>query len=211
MNNSPLRISVVEDDAGLRQSLATLIGGTPGFACASLHANAEHALARMPAAQPDAALVDIILPRASGIDCVRQLKGLLPRTHFVLLTVYEDSERIFASLKAGASGYLLKRTPPAELLAALREVCQGGSPMSASVARRVVQSFHEPAASAEAAAALTAREAEVLRLAATGLRSKEIADRLDLSVATVQNHFQHIFQKLHARSRAEAVMRFLGR
>ena len=154
----------------------------------------------------------ICLGSRASIACF-DLKTQLPATHFVMLTVYEDSQRIFASLKAGATGYLLKRTLPAELLAALRDVCQGGAPMSASVARMVIQFFHAPAPVSGRAPAqpLSARESEVLSLATEGLRSKEIADRLGLSVTTVQNHFQHIYRKLHARSRAEAVMRFMGR
>ena len=203
-------VSIVEDDAGVRASLAKLIDGSPGFRCLSQHPTAENALQEIPKANPDVVLMDINLPGLNGVECVRQLKPLLPRTQVIMLTVYQNTEHIFNALAAGATGYLLKQTPPAELLAAIRDVFAGGSPMSSHIARKIVQSFQKPAVAARQDASLSPREAEVLELLAKGFLYKEIADQTGLTYATVHTHIRHIYEKLHVRSRTEAVAKHLA-
>jgi DNA-binding NarL/FixJ family response regulator len=206
-----ISVSIVEDDAGVRATLAKLIDGSPGFRCLSQHPTAEHALQEIPKANPNVVLMDINLPGLSGVDCVRRLKPLLPQTQVIMLTVYQNTEHIFNALAAGASGYLLKQTPPAELLAAIRDVHGGGSPMSSHIARKIVQSFQRPALAARLEThSLSPREAEVLDLLAKGYLYKEIADKTGLTYATVHTHIRHIYEKLHVRSRAQAVARHLG-
>lgn len=206
-----ISVSIVEDDAGVRATLAKLIDGSPGFRCVSQHPTAEHALQEIPKANPDVVLMDINLPGLSGVDCVRRLKPLLPETQVIMLTVYQNTEHIFNALAAGATGYLLKQTPPVELLAAIRDVHGGGSPMSSHIARKIVQSFQRPAPAARAEThSLSPREAEVLDLLAKGYLYKEIADKTGLTYATVHTHIRHIYEKLHVRSRAQAVARHLG-
>jgi DNA-binding NarL/FixJ family response regulator len=153
--------------------------------------------------------MDIHLPNMSGVDCTRRLKELCPALQILMLTVYEDNERIFGALKAGASGYLLKRADPADILHAIQEVKQGGAPMSSQIARRVVQSFREDPAGPRKTEKLSQREEEILQHLSKGYSSKEIADRLSVSVNTVRTHLQHIYDKLHVRSRTEAVVKFL--
>ena len=206
-----IKVSIIKDDAGLRNSLAVLISGSPGFRLVSVHADAEQALQQMPLATPNVALVGIDLPRMSGIDCVRRLKAACPNLHLMMLTVYDECQKILESLKAGASGYLLLRsTPPAKILEAIKEVYHGGAPMSAEVARLVVNTFHQDQPVRSAAEKLTPREEEVLRQIVQGARTKEVADALNIAVPTVQTHLQHIYEKLHARSRSEAVAKYLG-
>jgi len=206
-----IKVSIIKDDVGLRNSLAVLISGSPGFRLVSVHANAEDALKHIPLATPNVALVGIVLPKMSGIECVRRLKAICPRLQLMMLTVLDEAEKILKSLKAGASGYLLMRsTPPARILEAIKEVYHGGAPMSAEVARLVVNTFHEPKPAPTSTEKLTPREEEVLRQIAQGARSKEVADTLKIAVPTVQTHLQHIYEKLHARSRSEAVAKFLS-
>ena len=205
----PIRVSIVEDNARFRGGLETLIQSSPEFQCASVHASAESALADLPAAQPHVVLMDVNLPGMNGVDCVRRLKPLLPETQIMMLTVYENTELIFQALSAGAAGYLLKQTPPADLLAAIRDVHAGGSPMSSHIARKIVQSFQGPAPTAGKDALLSSRESEVLGLLAKGYLYKEIADTLGLTYATVHTHIRHIYEKLHVRSRTEAVAKLL--
>jgi len=206
-----IKVSIIKDDVGLRNSLAVLISGSPGFRLVSVHANAEDALKHIPLATPNVALVGIVLPKMSGIECVRRLKAICPRLQLMMLTVLDEAEKILKSLKAGASGYLLMRsTPPARILEAIKEVYHGGAPMSAEVARLVVNTFHEPKPAQTSTEKLTPREEEVLRQIAQGARSKEVADTLKIAVPTVQTHLQHIYEKLHARSRSEAVAKFLS-
>jgi DNA-binding NarL/FixJ family response regulator len=205
-----ISVSIVEDDAGVRGSLARLIDGTPGFRCLSQHPTAESALQDMPKASPEVVLMDINLPGLSGVECVRRLKPLLPRTQVIMLTVYQNPDHIFKALTAGATGYLLKQTPPAELLDAIREVHGGGSPMSSHIARKIVQSFQQPVPVASEANHLSPRETEVLDLLAKGFLYKEIADKTGLTYATVHTHIRHIYEKLHVRSRTEAVAMHLG-
>jgi DNA-binding NarL/FixJ family response regulator len=205
-----IRVSIVEDDAGVRASLARLIDGSPGFRCLSQHPTAESALQELPKTAPEVVLMDINLPGVNGVECVRRIKPLLPQTQIIMLTVYQNTEHIFNALAAGATGYLLKQTPPAELLAAIRDVHGGGSPMSSHIARKIVQSFQKPAAVARETENLSPREAEVLDLLARGYLYKEIADKTGLSYATVHTHIRHIYEKLHVRSRAQAVAKHLG-
>ena len=205
-----IKVSIIKDEAGLRNSLAVLISGSPGFRLVSVHADAEHALEHMPLATPNVALVGIDLPKMSGIECVRRLKATCPKLQLMMLTVYDECQKILESLKAGASGYLLMRsTPPAKILEAIKEVFHGGAPMSAEVARLVVNTFHENKPTQPATEKLTRREEDVLRQIVQGARTKEVADTLKIAVPTVQTHLQHIYEKLHARSRSEAVAKYL--
>jgi len=205
-----IRVGIVEDDRSVRESLAVLIDQTPGFSCVAACASAEEALKRLPNTGPGVVLMDIHLPGQSGIECVARLRRLLPQTQVIMLTVEEDSEQVFESLKAGATGYLVKHVTPEEILEAVAEVHRGGAPMSSHIARRVVTAFQQRAPADSAAVQLTPREKEILQLLAKGGRSKEIADQLDISTGTVNTHVRHIYEKLHVRSRAEAVARFAG-
>ena len=206
-----IAVSIIEDDAPARGILADWIRRAPGFRCAGMHGSAEAALATLPAEKPTVALMDINLPGMNGIECVRRLKPLLPDTQFVMLTVYEDAEHIFNALEAGASGYLLKRTPRIELFAALKDVHAGGSPMSSNIARKVVLSFQRPGSQPSENEDLSAREREVLGLLERGYLYKEIADSLQISVLTVNSYIRRIYEKLHVRSRHEAVLRAFPR
>lgn len=202
------RVGIVEDDRSMRDNLAEFIAGTPGFACVTACPNAEEALRSFPHSTPDVALVDINLPGKSGLELVRELRKLCPQTQIIMLTVEEDTKKVFESLKAGATGYLVKHVPPNEILEAIQEVHGGGAPMSSHIARMVVTALREPAPPQAAQTQLSARELEILRLLACGDRSKEIADKLGIGVGTVNTHVRHVYEKLHVRSRAEAVARF---
>ncbi len=206
-----IAVSIVEDDAQVRASLVKLIDSSPGFRCVSHHASAELALQEIPKSKSEVVLMDINLPGINGVECVRRLKPQLPATQIIMLTVYQNTEHIFNALAAGATGYMLKQTPPAELLAAIKEVHAGGSPMSSHIARKIVSSFQQfsPAPTAEAES-LSPREAEVLDLLAKGFLYKEIAESMKISYATVHTHIRHVYEKLHVRSRTEAVAKHLG-
>ena len=202
-------VAIVEDDAATRDILANWINEAPGFRCIGRHGDVASALASLPTQAPDVALVDINLPDLTGIECVRRLKPQLPRTQFVMVTVYGDTEHIFEALAAGASGYLLKRLTRENLLAALEEVHGGGSPMSSSIARKVVQFFRStPLPSPTELESLSPRELSVLRLLAEGYVNKEIADRLSLSAPTVATYIRRIYEKLQVHSRAAAIGKF---
>jgi DNA-binding NarL/FixJ family response regulator len=204
-----ISVCIIEDDAPAREILANWIRRAEGFRCVGEHGSAESALTGLPQEKPGVVLADINLPGLNGIECVRRLKPVLPDTQFVMLTVYEDADHIFDALKAGASGYLLKQTPRGELLAALKQVHAGGSPMTSNIARKVVQSFQQPVPAAPAdAAELSAREREVLDLLARGYLYKEIAETLSISLPTVNTYIRRIYEKLHVRSRAQAVARY---
>ena len=203
-----IAVSIVEDDAPARNILADWLHRAAGFRCAGRYGSGEAALAALPAEKPAVVLMDINLPGMSGIECVRRLKPLLPKTQFVMLTVYEDADHIFNALAAGASGYLLKRVSRGELLAAVQDVHVGGSPMSSNIARKVVQSFQGPSLPASEAVDLSPREREVLELLARGYLYKEIADSLQISVPTVNTYIRRIYEKLHVRSRSQAVAKF---
>jgi len=204
-----ISVSIVEDDAQAREILADWIRRAEGFRCVSEHGSAESALATLPAEKPEVVLMDINLPGLNGIECVRQLKPLLPGTQFLMLTVYEDADHIFNALMGGATGYLLKQTPRDELLAALKQVHAGGSPMTSNIARKVVQSFQQQSpAEADETVALSPREDEVLELLARGYLYKEIAEALAISLPTVNTYIRRIYEKLHVRSRAQAVAKY---
>jgi DNA-binding NarL/FixJ family response regulator len=203
-----IAVSIVEDDGPAREILSDWIRHAPGFRCVSQFGNAEAALIKLQAEKPSVVLMDINLPGMSGIECVRQLKPQLPGTQFVMLTVYEDTDHIFNAMAAGASGYLLKQTPRDELLTAIKDVHAGGSPMTSNIARKVVQSFQRSAPHADESVNLSPREKEVLELLACGYLYKEIADQLGITVATVVTYIRRIYEKLHVRSRAQAVAKY---
>jgi len=207
--SAPIKVAIVEDNDRFRESLCVMLDGCPGFRCAGTHRTAEEALAQIPKEAPDVVLMDIELPKRSGIECVRELKRLLPTVPVMMLTAYDNPEKIFESLRAGACGYLLKRTSLAEVLEAIQEMHRGGSPMSTQIARRVVASLHQP--TPKAATALTEREEQILARLAKGFSNKEIADLLNVSLETVRTHLRHIYEKLHVHSRTEAVVRYLDR
>jgi DNA-binding NarL/FixJ family response regulator len=202
------RIAIVEDNKVIRESLVEFVQADPGCSCVCACATAEEALRSIPNHKPDIVLMDIQLPNASGIECTAQLKQLLPSVQIIMVTVYEDPERIFKALRAGACGYLLKRCTPEELLAAIHEVRQGGAPMSREIARKVIASFQEPLAASVAVEGLSPREGEILELVAQGFPNKEIASRVGLTDGTVRWHLQHVYHKLHVRSRTEAALKF---
>ena len=206
MNTS---VAIVEDNRSFRSKLATYLNATSGYNCVGVYDSAEDAMKSIPRLSPDVVLMDIHLPNMSGVDCTRRLKELCPAVQILILTVYEDNDRIFGALKAGASGYLLKRADPADILRAIQEVKQGGSPMSSQIARRVVQSFREIAPDPQKSDKLSQREEEILQLLSKGYSTKEIADNSSISVNTVRTHLQHIYEKLHVRSRTEAILKFL--
>ncbi len=206
-----ITVSIVEDNDQLRGTLARVIDRADGFECLSQYANAESALEAIPRERPNVVLMDINLPGMSGVECVRRLKQLVPQTQAVMLTVYEDTENIFNALAAGASGYLLKRTSSAELLAAIREVYRGGSPMTTHIARKVVQSFQNASATAQPTENLSPREQEVLDCLSQGFLYKEIAEKLGISYETVHTYIRRIYEKLQVRTRTEAVAKFLRR
>jgi DNA-binding NarL/FixJ family response regulator len=200
-------VSIIEDDVPAREILVGWIRRAEGFRYVSEHETAESALAKLPQEKPAVVLVDINLPGMSGIECVRRLKPILQDTQFVMVTVYEDANHIFNALAVGASGYLLKQTRRGDLLAALKEVHAGGSPMSSQIARKVVQSFRRPVESGNQGD-LSPREQEVLELLARGYLYKEIAESLAISVQTVNTYIRRIYEKLHVRSRAQAVAKY---
>ena len=208
-----IRVCVVEDDPVVREQLVHQLNRAHGFTCVSSHRTAEAALEEIPKHPPDVVLMDINLPRMSGIDCVRQLKGQLPATQYVMLTVYEDADVIFKSLLAGAVGYLLKgRTGSgAQVLEAVRDAARGGSPLNSLIARKIVQYFHHQPSRAGTEQPLSTREREVLELLSKGLPYKEIADVLGVNIETVRKHCHNIYEKLQVSSRTEAVVKFLGK
>jgi DNA-binding NarL/FixJ family response regulator len=202
-------VSIVEDDAPLRGILSEWISSADGFKCGGVYENAEGALVALPRENPSVVLMDINMPGMSGIECVRRLKPQMVDTQFMMLTVYEDPEHIFKALSSGATGYLLKRTPRADLIAAIKDVHAGGSPMSSNIARKIVQSYQRfNNASPDGLGNLSPREREVLELLARGYLYKEISDTLHISVPTVNTHIRHIYEKLHVRSRSQAVAKF---
>lgn len=200
-----VRISIVDDDDVSRGLWADWINHAPGFVCVSQYGDAERAEQQLLQDRPDVVLMDINLPRRNGIECVRRLKPQAPEIQFVMLTVYGDADHVFDALAAGASGYLLKRTNRATLLAALQEVQTGGSPMSSTVARQVVQYFQQSRVAVPDVNRLSGREQEILQLLARGRQNKEIVTELGISPSTVATHIRRIYEKLHVHSRAEAV------
>jgi len=207
----PIKVAIVEDDEQVRENLAALIRETKGFECAGTFASGEQALESMPRRAPDVVLMDVNLPGMSGVECVRLLKARVPDLQVVMLTVYDDSDRIFQALQMGASGYLLKRSTADEILRAVEEVHRGGAPMSSYIARKVVQSFQRQGPSEKSTENLSKRETDVLHYVARGYTNKEIADALGLSAETVRGYLKTIYGKLHVRSRTEAAMKFSGK
>lgn len=204
-----ISVALVEDNSGLRESLAVLLAGTPGFRCSGSFNSAEAALEGLPKLAPDVVLMDIHLPNLSGCDCVKLLRERLPKTKILMLTVFAEGQYIFQALRAGANGYLSKKTPPADLLKAIAEVYHGGAPMSADIAVRVVEYFNQKGAQVEPSVRLSPREQEILEHLAQGSLYKEIAAQLNISFDTVQWHIRNIYEKLHVRSRSEAIAKYL--
>jgi DNA-binding NarL/FixJ family response regulator len=205
-----ITVAIVEDNETVRQTLRELIEATPGFRCACTCATAKEAMVEIPRLRPEVVLMDIHLPGESGIACTARLKARLPDLQIIIFTVYKDTEMIFKALKAGASGYLLKRAPTSDVLRAITEVRSGGAPMSGEIARLVVQSFQPSAAgSSMEEQGLSPRELEILDLLSGGITNKEIAVKLGISSETVRTHLGHIYEKLHVQGRTEAVSKFL--
>jgi DNA-binding NarL/FixJ family response regulator len=205
-----IRVAIVEDDQRIRNSLTALIDGSDGFCCVGAYGDVKETLREAPRNNPDVALLDINLPEVSGIECIQKLKNLVPAVKILMYTVYGDEEQLFKSLRAGANGYLLKRTPPAKLLEAIADVHAGNSAMSSQMARLVVKYFHQLGPQA-ATASLTARETEILQHLAKGFQNKEIADLCGIGFDTVRTHLRNIYDKLHVNSRTEAVLKYFGR
>lgn len=208
---SPITVSLVEDVRDTRESLVKLLGRAPTLHCRHAYATGEEALPAILAAPPEVLLADINLPGMSGIELVAKLKDKLPKLQVLMLTTYEDSDLIFESLRAGASGYLIKNMPPAELVQAIEQVHAGGAPMSMQIARKVVSFFQQTRRATAELEGLTKREQEILALLAKGYLYKEIADKLGITLSTVRAHLHTVYEKLHVQSRTEAVVKFLGR
>ena len=200
-------VAIVEDDSDFRATLAHYLEDAPGYRCVCTCGTTKEALVEIPKVTPQVVLMDINLPGESGIVCTSRLKERLPELQIIILTVYKDIEMIFRALKAGASGFLLKRAPTGDILRAIQEVCSGGAPMTGEIARLIVQSYQTP--SANHIQDLSRRELEILELLSEGLSNKEIAARLGISAETVRTHLGHIYEKLHVQGRTEAVTKYL--
>jgi DNA-binding NarL/FixJ family response regulator len=203
-----IKVAIVEDNKTVREGFETLLNRTQGFQCACTCGTVAEALKKIPKAQPDVVLMDIQLPDSTGVECTAKIKEQMPAVQIVIVTVYEDSERIFQALRAGACGYLLKRAEPEMVIHAIKEAHEGGVPMTPEIARKVIGQFRQQAATAEQVEDLTERERAVLELVMHGLGNKAIADRLSVTVAAVKWHLQHIYEKLHVHSRTEAALKF---
>ena len=201
-------VAVVEDDPLLRRTMTRLIGEASGFRCVGAFSTAEEALKKIPELMPEVVVMDIHLPRMSGIECTNRLKEKCPAIGVLMLTVYDDSDRIFEALRAGASGYLLKRSVAEEVLPAILDVKEGGAPMSARVAREVVASFRQPVSGMQTSSILSERENEILARLSQGYANKEIAELMHVSLSTVRTHLRHIYEKLHVHSRTEALLQY---
>jgi DNA-binding NarL/FixJ family response regulator len=205
-----ISVAIVEDNAGTRHSLEWLLSEAPGFRCVCACGSGEEALNSIPRSKPEVVLMDIHLPNLSGIECTARLKQLLPALQVIMITMYTDTEKVFSALRAGASGYLLKRSPPEKILEAIKEVSQGGAPMTSEIARKVVEAFNHPPPPDGGEGGLTRREQQILELLCQGFANKEIAESLSISFETVRWHNRQIYHKLHVRSRTEAAMKFRG-
>jgi len=206
----PITVAIVEDSRTIRESLRRIVDRSPGMRCDWAVGSGEEAL-ETAARQPiDVILMDIHLPNMSGIECTARIKDILPQADVVMLTVYEDNDKIFNALQAGACGYLLKRTRPEELIQAIRDVKQGGAPMTSEVARRLVQTLHRPATTLESEATLSRREREILELVSQGFGNKDIGDKLCIGLETVRHHLKRVYEKFHVHSRSEAVVKYMG-
>lgn len=204
------QIMIVEDNLIVRASLEELVNTIEGCECVGCCASGEEALRLIPRLKPCLVMMDIHLPNLSGIECTAKLKELMPELSVLILTVYEDEAKIFQALKVGASGYILKRSHPREIVGAIQEVLAGGAPMTSSIARKVVASFREPSAILSDESGLSRRETEILQSLAKGFSNKEIADDLSINIETVRWHLKQIYDKLHVHGRTEAALKFLG-
>ena len=207
--SATVKVVLVEDQPEVRESWTILINSLPGFCCVQACVSGEDALRVIPALKPDLVLMDIFLPRMSGIECTTRLKLALPKMQILILTAVEDDELVFMALEAGADGYLLKRTKPEDLRAAMLDVLGGGAPMTSEIARRVVESFRRAGKPPKPGVHLSVREEEILILLSKGYSNKEIASQLGIGVETVGSHLKHIYEKMHVRSRAEAVAQYM--
>jgi DNA-binding NarL/FixJ family response regulator len=203
-----IKVAIVEDNRTTREGLETIVNLSPDCRCVCTCATAEDALRLLPRQQPEVVLMDIQLPNMSGVECVERLKQLLPATQVVMVTVYEDPDRVFRALRAGASGYILKRSIPGQVLTAIREVYGGGAPMSGEIARKVISHFQAQTTTTAEVETLSAREREVIELLAQGFANKEIAERMGVTVEAVRWHLKHIYNKLHVHSRTEAALKY---
>ena len=201
-----IRVSIVEDITEIRDGVQFVLSQTEGFACVSTYGSAEEAATGLPVHKPDVVIMDINLPGMSGIECIRKVKPHLPRTQFMMFTIYEDSEQVFEALAVGASGYLLKKTPLLKIAESVRELHEGGSPMSAGIARKLVATFQPT----PAGQTLTVREKEIVDYLAKGLLYKEIASKTSISINTVRQHIHNIYEKLHVQNRTEALNKLYG-
>ena len=211
MEGMPIRTALVEDEPAVREILVQLLKEEASIALDAVYATAEEAMEELPALAPQVVILDIGLPRASGLECLRAIAPKMPGTQFLIYTMYEDDKRVFDALLAGAHGYILKNGDPERIVAAIQEVAALGAPMSATVARRVLAHFHTRKATDPLIEQLSTRELDVLRLLAEGLLYKEIAQRLGLSTNTVGQHAHRIYGKLHVQNRTEALRKFHGR
>ena len=207
---SPLKVALVEDQPKVRENWSRLLNSFSDLTCVCTCKTGEEALAVIPEVAPDVVLMDIFLPRMSGIECTAKLKALLPKTQIIILTAMDDEELVFMALEAGADGYLLKRTKPEDLRAALLDVLGGGAPMTSEIARRVIEAFRGKGKTADESLRLSVREEQILVLLTKGCSNKMIADRLEISAGTVGHHMKHVFEKMHVSSRTEAVVRYLA-
>lgn len=205
----PINVAIVEDNAGICEELEQVISEDPGLSCVCVCRNLKTALQKIPPYAPDVIVMDIQLPDGTGIEGTARIKRQLPNTQVLMFTVYEDAEQIYKALEAGASGYILKRAAPEGILRAIREIHEGGVPMTGEVARKVIQNFRKSPSAEDAKEKLTKREEEIMELLVMGCLSKEIADRLSIGLETVNSHLKHIYEKLHVRSRTEAVIKYL--
>ena len=205
MEVDKISVSIVEDTEEIREALRVLINGSTGFECVHVFLDAEGALDKMPGHDIDVVLMDINLPGMDGINCMKALRPVMPETQFMMCTVYDDDDHIFKALQSGASGYILKRTSPAQILEAIRDLHEGGSPMSSEIARRVVSSMQMKGKTTQAAEQLTERETEILDYLSKGYLYKEIAAELFISKETVKKHIHNIYEKLHVQTRTEAL------
>ena len=206
-----VKVAIVEDNKTTREGLETIVNLSPDYRCVCACGTAEEALQLIPKQGPEVVLMDIQLPNMSGVECVALIKKQIPALQVIMVTVYEDPDRIFRALRAGASGYILKRATPDQVLNAIREVLQGGVPMSAEIARKVILHFQTQTIAADEVDKLSPREREVLDLVVHGFSNKEIADRLSITVDAIRWHLKHIYQKLHVHSRTEAALKFRPR
>lgn len=209
MQNST--VSIVEDISEVRESLEQLIRNSPDFLCLSSYATAEAAQLGIPDEQPQLVIIDINLPGISGIECIRNIRDNCPNTQFMMYTIYEDDEKVFEALEAGANGYLLKKTPREKIPEALMEILNGGAPMSIQIARKVIRSFQQRNHFSGPVNLLTPKEKEVLELLSKGFLYKEIGEQLHVSINTVKQHIHKLYEKLHVSNRTEAVNKLYGK